>query len=259
MRKMILSAVVLLAACSATAQVESRWSLLPHVGLNISRLGGDDVPNYCGSKTGFSAGMEAELRFSRILGLSAGIDYTQLGCSTDETIEVIDEFVAWKYRYQAHNDCNRLRYLTLPVLLNVHIWQGLSFRIGVQPGWLEGARLKGSTVSVHSAQSETDVIYGTLVPTTDYVSRVTLYQGKRPAPLTADGIDNPVWERDDLNQGIRGQCHKMDLSLPVEVSYEWRGLWLGVGYQLGVTNVDKTEDEVFNRNLSIRAGYRIKL
>ena len=257
MKRLMMAVLVLLAAGSAKAQVEGRWSVVPHAGLNISRLGGDDVPNYCGSITGFTGGLEAEYRFSQVLGVSVGVDFSMMGCSTDETVEVIEEHADFKYRMQAHTDRMRLRYLTIPVQLNLHVWKGLTFRAGVQAGWLEGARLKGSTVSVYSPW-ELGTHFSPLTED-DGISRLTIYEGKRPAPLTADGIDNPIWENEDLNEGIRSQCNDVDFAIPVEVTYEYKNFLLGVGYQLGLSNIFREDDCAYNRNLSFRVGYRINL
>ena len=68
-----------------------------------------------------------------------------------------------------------------------------------------------------------------------------------------------VRTEEDLDKGMRSQCRRVDVAIPVEVGYEWRGVMLSVGYQFGLRDVDGTDDTLHNRNLSIRLGYRIGL
>lgn len=78
MKKILLVLTALLAVWTAEAQESeggSRWSVTPHVGMNVSRLGGSAEPDWFGTAVGPGAGVEAEWRFSRWLGLSLGVGY----------------------------------------------------------------------------------------------------------------------------------------------------------------------------------------
>ena len=56
-------------------------------------------------------------------------------------------------------------------------------------------------------------------------------------------------------------CHSFDFGIPVGISYELFNISLNVGYYMGLTKIDKTEDpdNARNRCLSVTLGYRFKL
>jgi len=268
MKTTFITLVLLLAGGMARAQENngwSRWSVTPHVGLNVSDFAGGDKPSWVKAKVGYGVGVEAEYRFSRWFGLSLGAEWSVMNHKDCQTARITmydigSDGTLLKFCEDISSDCISLRYLNVPVLLNVHVWKGLTVRTGVQVGDLIAARMKGTVTQVRSADfnSALSTTYTQLqtVPTDE----VAYYMGRHPdEPLSDEGIVNPIWMEGDLNQGVRSQCHRLDIAIPVEVSYEWRGITLGVGYQFGLRDVDGTEDDLYNRNLSIRLGYRINL
>ena len=277
MKKILLVLTALLAAGTAGAQENeewSRWSVTPHVGLNVSRLGGSAEPYWFGTAVGPGAGVEAEWRFSRWLGLSLGVGYEVLGNSTEETKQYLSKTVyptlGKSIISREEKYCNRLRlnYIQVPLLLNVHVWKGLTLRTGVILSDVTSARLKGTHKYVHSSLGFSEPAPLILDNRTE--SELSLTVGRRPQAVTDEDIEDPVWlENGKLDQGFKKYCHNIDVNIPVEATYEYRSFVLGVGYQFGLRGVCRGEahlensfrraDYVYNRNLSIRLGYRINL
>ena len=279
-QKILFVLTALLTVGTAGAQENDgwrRWSVTPRVGLNMSDFAGSDKPDWVKAKAGYAFGVEAEYRWSRWLGVSVGVEWSVMNHKNNETARMLVMLPSGDEPVQVFNiydnsydgpmsvtgmdiycDCISLRYLNVPVMLNAHVWKGLTVRAGVQLGDLIAARAKGTTTTVMGTMPAGVDRAGSFERS--LTSEVMGWEGRRPEPLSGEGLTGMVRTEEDLDKGMRSQCRRgVDVAIPVEVGYEWRGVMLSVGYQFGLRDVDGTDDTLHNRNLSIRLGYRIGL
>lgn len=120
MKKVFLTAIVALASLTASAQ----FSLQPKVGMNVSDV--TDADNMK-AKVGLVAGVEADYQISPLFSLSAGVNYSQQGAKYDTNNSDVDTKL-------------KLEYINVPIMANFHVYQGLSLKAGLQPGFLTTAK-----------------------------------------------------------------------------------------------------------------------
>ena len=95
-------------------------TIQPKIGLSIASVGGDVDGDY---KAGLAVGAEAEYHVSPLIGVSAGLLYSQQGCKWSVEDEDVD--VKWKPAY-----------LNIPILANFYVANGLALKAGVQPAFM---------------------------------------------------------------------------------------------------------------------------
>lgn len=134
MKKILLMAAVLLSSVGAFAQHEvGAFTLQPKVGMNIANMTDFSNPD---SKTliGFTGGVEAEYQAADIFSISAGVLYSKQGCTFDDfTVQGVG----------LKDPTVSLDYINVPIMANVYVAKGLAVKLGVQPGFLVGSKLKG--------------------------------------------------------------------------------------------------------------------
>lgn len=119
MKKLLVMAAMVLSSVGAFAQYSAGdITIQPKIGLNIASVGGDVDGDY---KAGLAVGAEAEYHVSPLIGVSAGLLYSQQGCK--RSVENVD--VKWKPAY-----------LNIPILANFYVANGLALKAGVQPGFM---------------------------------------------------------------------------------------------------------------------------
>ncbi len=121
MKKFVISFAVMFISISTFAQNSFPVSIQPKAGLNIAH-----VSNISGSgpRYGFVVGAEAEFPLSKVFGLSAGVLYSAQGA----TFEGYYSGITLDQTLQSD-------YLNIPILANIYIVKGLSFKCGVQPAF----------------------------------------------------------------------------------------------------------------------------
>ena len=78
MKKLLVMAAMVLSSVGAFAQYSAGdITIQPKIGLNIASVGGDVDGDY---KAGLAVGAEAEYHVSPLIGVSAGLLYSQQGC-----------------------------------------------------------------------------------------------------------------------------------------------------------------------------------
>ena len=98
-------AAMVLSSVGAFAQYSAGdITIQPKIGLNIASVGGDVDGDY---KTGLAVGAEAEYHVSPLIGVSAGLLYSQQGCKWSVNVEGVDIEAKWKPAY-----------LNIPILAN---------------------------------------------------------------------------------------------------------------------------------------------
>lgn len=128
MKKLILSAVVMLASVATYAQHEvGTTTIQPKIGVNIanlSELKGD-------VKVGLSAGAELEYQATDMVSFSAGVLYSMQGSKWGGGKADIPLLGTVKL------DSKKLNtgYINVPVMANVYVVPGLAVKLGLQPGF----------------------------------------------------------------------------------------------------------------------------
>lgn len=132
MKKFFIVASLILAFATAKAQSEvGGFSVRPMVGMNIGMMTNADDSD---PRIGFVVGTELEYQATDLLGLSAGLLYSQQGCKIDD------------------NGTLKLDYINIPLLANVYVAKGFAVKLGLQPGFLinDKAKVSDSGVSVEA-------------------------------------------------------------------------------------------------------------
>ena len=132
MKKIFIVASLILAFATAKAQsAVGGFSVRPMVGMNIGMMTNADDSD---PRIGFVVGTELEYQATDLLGLSAGLLYSQQGCKVDD------------------NGTLKLDYINIPLLANVYVAKGFAVKLGLQPGFLinDKAKVGDSGVSVEA-------------------------------------------------------------------------------------------------------------
>ena len=97
-------------------------TIQPKIGLNVASVGGKVDGDY---KAGLAVGAEAEYHVSPLIGVSAGLLYSQQGCKWSAEDEDESSDIKWKPAY-----------LNIPILANFYVANGLALKAGVQPAFM---------------------------------------------------------------------------------------------------------------------------
>ena len=132
MKKLILTAVVMLASVASYAQhAVGSFTLQPKIGMNIADLTKADDSEV---RIGLAAGAEFEYQATDIVSVSFGALYSMQGCKGD--------------MYGADGTI-KLDYINVAILANVYVAKGFAVKLGLQPGFKVNSEvtLKKSSVS----------------------------------------------------------------------------------------------------------------
>lgn len=59
---------------------------------------------------------------------------------------------------------------------------------------------------------------------------------------------------------IMNLCNKVGINIPIGVSYEYKKFTIDLMYGLGLTKINNTTDNnIYNRNIVLKVGYKINL
>ena len=141
MKKLIVLISLLVMAVTAYSQQLRPGSvtITPKIGVNASSYYGSDNEG-CDYKAGLTLGAEGEYYIKNWLGVSAGLMYSQQGCSSSENSDI--------------KICTE--YINVPVLCNFHLGKCLSLKAGLQPGINLSAKAKAGDVSADLSRSGVD-------------------------------------------------------------------------------------------------------
>ena len=245
MKKFLVTFVLLLSVSFGWAQgTVGSWSLIPKVGVNFANISGFDVTVLDNPTKGFegSSGLKSKYLEGHIIGLdvqnqitervaaSAGLFYSRQGMDFPE-FESIDD----KNVHHAFNGFQwKFHYLQLPVMLHDYVLSGLSFNAGLQIGYLLSA--KG-----FSSQSR---FY------TDKEGK-THYEKDEEGNLLYD-----YKSKYDMTDNMK----RIDVSVPVGISYEYGNVLLDARYNFGLLKINKDEYSTYkNKVFSFTVGYTFDL
>ena len=145
MKKMILTAVVLLSSVATFAQrAVGTVSLKPQVGVVGATMTEFEKTKM---KVGFTAGAELEYQVSDIFSLSGGVMYAQEGVKFDTGVD----FKIGNKKFEIKDAKTNLAYINVPVMANVYVVPGLAVKLGVQPAFAVdkgGTEAKGFDLAI---------------------------------------------------------------------------------------------------------------
>lgn len=141
MKKLIVLISLLVMAVTAYSQQLRPGSvtITPKMGINASSYFGDDNEG-CEYKAGFTIGAEGEYYIKNWLGISAGLMYSQQGCSSSENSDI--------------KICTE--YLNVPVLCVFHLGNCFSLKAGLQPGVNLSAKAKADGITADLSKTGVD-------------------------------------------------------------------------------------------------------
>lgn len=228
--------IILCILCAATAfsQNENSLSVYPHVGLNLSTYdrgmtyfldngeGFTFTPKYT---IGYIFGGEL-VKQNHNLGVTLGLDFVLERIKYEDVIASSED-----YKIQSKNLSTSNSYLKTPLLVSYSIWGNDYSRIyiksGIQPIFLLHNTTK-STLYYYKRENDQWIIINNL-------------SGK------SEGSSTSVYK-------------KIQLAIPIGISYEYKQISIDFRYNIGLTNVYKyTDVKAFNRNFALTVGYRITL
>lgn len=117
-----------------------------------------------------------------------------------------------------------LGYVTIPVVANFYLFKGFAVKAGIQPGFLTNAKTKA----------------------------------------TIKGEMEGYNISSDIDEDMKDNCKKFDLSIPMGVSYQFKvPVTVDLRYNLGVTKVNKEsvsgEKDCKNNVVQLTVGYKFAL
>lgn len=258
MKKTLSLSVFILLAVSARAQ--KKWTFTPQVGINVCDMQGNDALECYKMVVEPIAGVEAEYRPTKLFGISLGGFYTVKGCNPNFTyMERDGNKEKHAFFFNRYNSRYEIRYLSFPLMLNFHVWKGLTVKCGFQYSNLITARHKGYYTGYADINDQIGSIFvESYIVDPDYPTTGIYYGHTAPAP-SSENMSNPVSLDYDFNDGAKAEYHRMELAIPLGLSYEYKNVVLDVRYQIGLSRLPRIDrnDRVYNSCTSITLGYKL--
>ena len=227
MKKLMMIAAMMVAAVSANAQFEpGTFSIQPKAGFSIAWL--SNMPKLpISTNTTLDKSPVAGV----VIGAEAEYQLTNM-ISLAAGVNYSLQGSGWEdYELKSGNNKVELKdakvelgYITIPVVANFYLFKGFAVKAGIQPGFLTNAKMKAT-------------IKGEM-----------------------DGSNMTT----DVDNDMKDECKKFDLSVPIGVSYQFKvPVTLDLRYNLGVTKVNKESvsgvDDSKNNVISLTVGYKFAL
>jgi len=235
MKKLLLCAIALMATVGASAQIEEdTWYVTPKVGVSVadmtsalfdSKEAEVDYNSNLKPIVSFTAGADFEYAFTDQIGLAFGLSYARQGCKTKDDLFKI-----------------KLDYLNIPITFNVYPIRnvGLALKAGVQVGFTMRKRMTIDGVD-HNADE---------MPVWVRQTWVNRWTGR---VISARGI---AYMENELSK----KFNKVDFSIPVAVSYEYKNFQIEARYNIGFVKVMKQDPESSRHSVwQFTLGYRVPL
>ena len=233
MKKALICLALLMSACIGSKAQYQKGDLFlyPRVGFALANVSQQELYYVIGNeshkskmKNGLTAGIEAEVFANNFLSVSAGLFYANQGL----------RYADWAQENKAERTYSILEdiyttmhYINLPILLNGYLTEGLAIKAGLQLGYLVKAR-----DYIHEKWGN--------------IEEGNLYVDKGETVFDEDVTSN---------------FNRMDLSIPIGISYEYNHIVLDLRYNLGLTKVYKNTPDKQGRHqvLTFTLGYQLGL
>lgn len=235
MKKLFALAVFAMMACAAMAQpAVGTFSVIPRIGVSVTNLPGDEIwfaadqyPVTSRNKAGFMGGVDFDYQFMPNFSVMLGAQYVQQGCRYDNSVEEKD-LSGHVVGGSGFSDWStQLHYLNVPLMLNGYIGPGFALKAGVQLGFPLSGKMK-----------YTDVEY-----VKNDEGQVT---SEKHTPQTVD---------------LKGTFTKVNVSIPVGLSYEFANVILDARYNICLTRYQNIKgfESPKNKVFTFSAAYRFAL
>lgn len=232
-RQLLIILFCAFAAIGLKAQPKAgTFSIIPRLGVTLANYTGESTyiseassqrPEASRNyKPGLLAGLDFEYQITDILAASVGAYYSQQGTKYDDVEDFHDKSTKSWMEYCKYKE--QYDYVNVPVVLSCFVAKNFALKLGVQLGFNTKSSFE---------YTATDITRG---------ANNTVTAGE------------PKQYNGDL------ATKKVDFSIPVGVSYEYMNVILDARYNIGMTNINKT-DLVKNRNsvFTFNVGYRFSL
>lgn len=227
------------------------WSIIPKVGVNLSKLTGDkiwlgaDASNYVNSsyKLGYEGGVDVEYMVHDRIGVTVGAMYA-MQSEKFKDYHIGEKRAGSENLYEFskfENTRVNFGFLNVPVKCNVYLTDNFALKAGVQLGFMLSAKFKYNVVSgLYDKLNPGNIIY-----------------------YDADG--NPAQEGSDVYLAeeidAKESYKHFDISIPVGFSYEYENVIVEAQYRIGLSklNLDGYADKLRSSVFSVTVGYRLGL
>ena len=227
------------------------WSIIPKVGVNLSKLTGDkvwlgaDASNYVNSsyKLGYEGGVDVEYMVHDRIGVTVGAMYA-MQSEKFKDYHIGEKRAGSENLYEFskfENTRVNFGFLNVPVKCNVYLTDKFALKAGVQLGFMLSAKFKYNVVSgLYDKLNPGNIIY-----------------------YDADG--NPAQEGSDVYLAeeidAKESYKHFDISIPVGFSYEYENVIVEAQYRIGLSklNLDGYADKLRSSVFSVTVGYRLGL
>ena len=234
--------VILLYLFSMNGAAQSKvgtFSIVPRLGINVTDMSSKLFPtsvadnpiwnrNNSDSRVRFAGGVDLMYQLSDMFAVSAGTFYSQQGCRFKDLYEYS---AADKSLTATELSPAKLDYINIPFMLHGYVVKGLSLNAGVQVGFLTKVKWSGKQVKALLHEE-----HGIIIPS---------------EPFQMTTMKEFIIKNTDA-------FHKVDISVPLGVSYEFMNIVLDARYNLGLTKVSK-EGSSKNRVFMVTLGYKFNL
>lgn len=231
MKKLMMIAIVLMAAMNASAQIEEEtWYVTPKAGFSVADMSGKlyDPSKAEGTYDatlrplfGFTAGVDFMYACNDNLGVSFGLNYARQGAKTEDDLFRVS-----------------MDYLNVPLTLNYYPFAkvGLALKAGIQVGFVMHKKMKVDGFEYTSEYERT--------------GRAIIYT-RTGRSVIVNKYMEAEWSKN---------FNKVDCSIPLAISYELYGFQLEARYNLGLVKVMKDDDEASKHRVwQFTLGYKFDL
>lgn len=236
MKRNIIASLLLAVASLAVAQPKAgTFSIIPRVGVSIATLTKDYIFSAVSTdegtmlsnrwKTGMMAGFDFDYQVLPQVSVSLGAYYSEMGCKYDET-QITDRAANVPGKYVGLNNAETsLRYINVPLMLNMYAAHNFAVKVGVQAGFNVYGKTEITSTDFTIKEDET----------TEY--------------------EKPVTMKSDYN------AKTFDLAIPIGLSYEYMNVIVDARYNLGLTRISPIlgSSSPKNNAITINAAYRFTL
>ena len=203
MKKLLFTCLLSCLSLAASAQAESCWRLYPKIGVNLSKFPSDEIllmgaQHDYQLKSRYKQGFTAgaELSYERdVLSATLGLMYSNRGTKYKDYT-----YESPTYQEKVSGLQYTLHYLEMPLMGGYEITRGLRLKAGVQLGYLLKARFMSSSITT-----------------------------------IKEDQDHSTIEADETDIDVMDTFKKVDVCIPVGISYEFSNVVVEARYLIGVT------------------------
>lgn len=203
MKKLLFTCLLSCLSLAASAQAESCWRLYPKIGVNLSKFPNDEIllmgaQHDYQLKSHYKQGFTAgaELSYERdVLSATLGLMYSNRGTKYKDYT-----YESPTYQEKVSGMQYTLHYLEMPLMGGYEIANGLRVKAGVQLGYLLKARFMSSSITT-----------------------------------IKEDQDHSTIEADETDIDVMDTFKKVDVCIPVGISYEYSNVVVEARYLIGVT------------------------